>query len=561
MLKNISILWKILLPILGGGALTLALTLWIGQHSKEALLEESGLSVAEVMIAQAAQMRQIYASEIVPAANEGGVVAHHEWDRMHGAVPPAASLVSMVGEAVAQQMPGVSLRLYSDEPFTHRDLKLDGFEQRSLEALMQNANQPYYELGTQEGVPVLRYAVADVMENGCVACHNSHGLSPRHNWQVGDMRGAVGVSVPLGTVESRINSSFGLMQLTIVGAIVVLIVVLALAAQQIAKMIRRVSARISHSAANLDLTGRFEVSCQDELGTMSRDLNTLYEALQSTIKEAGRGAHENASVSSELSSTARQIGMRAENSLEAVRSGTEEIAQIEQAVEQASDRALAVSEQARQARHQLDTVETRMNQMAQSVQSRSVEQNDLAEKLNRLNQEADQVRGILTVINDIADQTNLLALNAAIEAARAGEHGRGFAVVADEVRNLADRTQKALTEINATLNVITQSVVEASDEMGQSATAIESLRQSSEETANEVGAVSAQMRSAQEGVQESAQTLQELLRAAHKAVDRMKAIEQEPTQSSRSVEEIASASEHMDGLVEKLRSQMARFKV
>ncbi len=106
---------------------------------------------------------------------------------------------------------------------------------------------------------------------------------------------------------------------------------------------------------------------------------------------------------------------------------------------------------------------------------------ELSDNLKSLTQNAEEIKNVLTIIADISDKTNLLALNAAIEAARAGEHGRGFAVVADEVRKLAENTQKSLTEINASVNVIVQSISDASGAVEKNAASALKLVDISEE--------------------------------------------------------------------------------
>jgi methyl-accepting chemotaxis protein len=117
----------------------------------------------------------------------------------------------------------------------------------------------------------------------------------------------------------------------------------------------------------------------------------------------------------------------------------------------------------------------------------------VSDSLQSLTANAEDIKGILNIISDISDKTNLLALNAAIEAARAGEHGRGFAVVADEVRKLAESTQKSLTEINASVNVIVQSISDASSSVEANAKSALELVDISKELQSSLSEASAEV--------------------------------------------------------------------
>ncbi len=185
---------------------------------------------------------------------------------------------------------------------------------------------------------------------------------------------------------------------------------------------------------------------------------------------------------------------------------------------------------------------------------------ELSHKIQQLSSDTEQVKDILLVIGDIADQTNLLALNAAIEAARAGEHGRGFAVVADEVRKLAERTQKSLVEINSTISVIVQSIMESSEQMVTNSSKIEELSQSATQANQKLDALSHTMDNALSMVGKAIGNYTKNGNEMGEIIGDIEQINSLSTQNARSVEEIASASEHMNKMTETLNNKLGEFK-
>jgi methyl-accepting chemotaxis protein len=360
--------------------------------------------------------------------------------------------------------------------------------------------------------------------------------------------------------ESSLSAVNTLLIFCFIFALLVVFIINLIVTKEITESINLLQSKIKNFVDTKDLNIRLTYDRNDEIKLIIDSFNVLLETLYHTIQEAKNSANENASVSSELHSTSMQIGQNAEASMLIVQDTITEIHEIKSFIESSVLLSEKTKESIESSSIKLQLVLTDMNKLKSDVSNASELESTLASKLEHMSTEAAQVKQILVVISDIADQTNLLALNAAIEAARAGEHGRGFAVVADEVRKLAERTQKSLTEINATINVIVQSIMDSSEQMNFNAKNIERLVEISETVENVVEETVSSMQESKNSVALNANNSSKIAEDSVKIVTSVSKINELTSDNARSVEEIASAAEHLYKLTDNLNIKLQQFK-
>jgi methyl-accepting chemotaxis protein len=309
-----------------------------------------------------------------------------------------------------------------------------------------------------------------------------------------------------------------------------------------------------------DLTKIIDHRTNDELKVISQAFNELMSSVQKAMGEAKNSASENAAVAEELFATSSQIGRRSEETARAMEQALRVSGEVSEILKRGEEGSRQTGLTIKNASNKVSKVSEDVLKVSESLQGVVEEQIELAQKLEHLSSEAQQVKQVLAVISDIAEQTNLLALNAAIEAARAGEHGRGFAVVADEVRKLAERTQKSLSESNATVSIIVQSVTDATEMMSKSAGEIKKLGNH----AHEVEVIMTQsVQEIADAAELAVQTASDAGIGAEKTnevIAQMGSITTLAATNARSVEEIAAAVEHLAKLSEGLNHILAEFK-
>lgn len=264
-------------------------------------------------------------------------------------------------------------------------------------------------------------------------------------------------------ISAKLHKNLYIVSIISILVLIITSSLLLLISRYIVKRIDRIGMHLSSITQDLALNRPIEIVNDDEIGHISNNINTLLTTLQQALLQAKTTMSSNSAINQSMQGFSNQITNVAKEQDRIVENVKKLTTKINRELQESRDISETSATYMKEDYTMLDMMIATLDSIVESINTISQEEQHISTQMHDLAEQTAQIRSILEMIKDIADQTNLLALNAAIEAARAGEHGRGFAVVADEVRKLAERTQKSLSEIDVTISVVVQSVSTASE--------------------------------------------------------------------------------------------------